>query len=311
MDLNRIRKKCIHLYHLRCLDKAAIVLQEPGLEQQARNRWKLCRVTEVEGTKIAIRMIPLCITLIFCGVVSAIGDTYFLEQAKTLNPKVGRLKVPLIIFLWFYDQGRSLFTKYFVKIVNSIGGPRALRGRYISPTGIAVGMAVGILCCVIAGLVESKRLKNVESNGLIYKPDEKVPMTVFWLLPQFLLLGGLDGIREWSVKDLVIDQAPRAMIKYFGFLVTTVFGIGMMGSALTVHLVGKISKERSGISWFQSTLNTSRLDKYYWVLGALSTANLCVYIIVASVYRYKDVIIAEFEEPEHEETETNLFQPEL
>ncbi|XP_074271980.1 protein NRT1/ PTR FAMILY 5.5-like [Silene latifolia] len=301
-----------HTNCLRCLDKAAIVLQEPGLEQQSKNRWRLCRVTEVEGTKIAIRMIPLWITLIFCGVVSAIGDTYFLEQAKTLNPKVGRLKVPLIIFLWFYDQGRTLVTKYFVKFVaKCIRGPRASCRRYVPPVGVAVGMAVGILCCIIAGLVESKRLKTVESNGLIDKPNERVPMTVFWLLPQFLLLGGLDGIREWSVSYLVIDQAPPAMIKYFGFFVSTVFGIGMMGSALAVHLVGKISEEKSGISWFRSTLNTSRLDKYYWVLAALSAANLCVYIIVASFYRYKDVIIEELQEPEYEETETNLFQPGL
>ncbi|KAK9715057.1 hypothetical protein RND81_06G140100 [Saponaria officinalis] len=301
-----------HTNRLRCLDKAAIILREPELEQQAKNRWRLCKVTEVEATKIAICMIPLWMTFIFCGVVSAIGDTYFLEQAKSLNPKVGRIKVPLIIFLWFYDQARTQFSKYFVQMAAKfIRSSRASYRRYVPPTGVAVGMVFATLCCITAALIESRRLGIVKRNGLIDKPDARVPMTMFWLLPQFLLLGGLDGIREWSVSYLVIDQAPVAMIKYFGYFISSVFGIGMMGSALSVHVVGKISQAKSGISWFQSTMNKSRLDKYYWVLAALSAANLLVYIVVASFYSYKDAIIEELVEPEYEETEMNLFQHDL
>ena len=58
---------------------------------------------EEEDTKISIRMIPMWMTFITCGVVISIGNTYFLDQAKNMNHKVGKLKVPLPIFKIFYD----------------------------------------------------------------------------------------------------------------------------------------------------------------------------------------------------------------
>ncbi|KAK9289700.1 hypothetical protein L1049_007859 [Liquidambar formosana] len=103
-DLYEI-EKCDRRFHtrgLRCLDKAAIILPTPNREQQEQNRWKLCRVTEVEETKITIRMIPMWMTFIMCGVVSSIGNTYSLEQANHMDRKVGHLKKsppPLLILL--------------------------------------------------------------------------------------------------------------------------------------------------------------------------------------------------------------------
>ncbi|KAL2500552.1 Protein NRT1/PTR FAMILY 5.5 [Forsythia ovata] len=96
-----------HTRSLRCLDKAAIIVPSKTLEEQQKNRWRLCTVTEVEETKTIIRMIPVWLTFIFCGVVSSIGFTYFIEQLDHLNPKVGRLKVPPIVLLWFYDQAKT------------------------------------------------------------------------------------------------------------------------------------------------------------------------------------------------------------
>lgn len=292
---------------VRCLDKAAIVLPQPTLEQQEQHKWKLCRVTEVEATKITIRMIPLWMTFIICGVVSAIGDTYFLEQATTLNPKLGRIKVPLIFFLWFYDQSKNLFSKLFVMVGTKIIRHSTSCRRYVPPIGVAVAMVFSILCCIAASKIETRRLRIVKSHGLIDKPDDRVPMTIFWLLPQFALLGALDGIREWSVPYLVSDQAPPSMITYFNYLQLGVFGVGFMGSALSVYVVGKISQKIGGINWFQSTLNKSRLDNYYWVLAALSAVNLVIYIIVAYFYRYNDSVLEELEEPEYDETEDNMF----
>lgn len=42
------------------------------------------------------------------------------------------------------------------------------------------------------------------------------------------------------------------------------------------------------MNWFQETLNMSRLDRYYWVLAALTSVNFVVFAVVASRYSYKD-----------------------
>lgn len=105
----------------RCLDKAATVIPTKPLEEQEKNLWRLCTVTEVEETKTIIRMIPVWMTFILCGVVSAIGFTYFVEQLDHLNHKVGRLKLPSVVLLWFFDQTQNQCVKLYAKFANALG----------------------------------------------------------------------------------------------------------------------------------------------------------------------------------------------
>ncbi|KAI7996623.1 Protein NRT1/ PTR FAMILY 5.5 [Camellia lanceoleosa] len=223
-----------------CLDKAAIILPTKPLEEEQKNRWKLCRATEVEETKLTIRMIPLCITFIFCGVVSAIGNTYVIEQANHMNHKLGKLSIPIAILLWFYDQGKQQFAKLYYKLAVKLGGSGA---RHYAPLiGVVVSMVFAILCCIIAAKVETKRLNVARTHGLVDKPDERIPMSVFWLLPQFVLIGSLDGILENSVEAILFDQVGPSMRTYVVHFGVGVTGLGIMGSFLSVYVAGRESE---------------------------------------------------------------------
>ncbi|KAA8516316.1 hypothetical protein F0562_016609 [Nyssa sinensis] len=271
-----------HTRGLRCLDKAATILPPPQTqEEQEKNRWRLCSVTEVEETKIGIRMVPMWLTFIICGVVLSIGNTYFLEQANHMNRKVGHLKVPLPIFLMFYEFAKSEFSKIYFNLAKCLG--RSGSKRYAPPIGIAVAMVFSVLCCITAAKVETRRLNVIRSHDLVDKPDKRIPMSIFWLLPQFLLLGTLHGICEKSIVDFFKDQAPPSMRRYLVFFSNGVFGLGSMASVLSVYIVGKFSERKGNLNWFQDTLNRSRLDNYYWTLAVLSTVNLVFYILVGNV----------------------------
>ncbi|XP_056686337.1 protein NRT1/ PTR FAMILY 5.5-like [Spinacia oleracea] len=272
-----------HTNSLRCLDKAAIILPHPDLNQQQQSRWKLCRVSEVEATKILIRLIPLWMTLIICGVVSSLGETYFMQQAESMNTELD----PSLVFLFFNVFANLLFTKLFEMIADEVVGSSISRKRWVSLVGIAVAMMLSILCCIAAAIVEKKRLRIAKNQDLI---NEKIPMSIFWLMPQFALLGASDGILATSVTDLLSDQAPPPMSRYSIHFAFAASGIGYMVSPITVDIVGKISQNisGSGTSWFQATSNNSRLDNYFWVLAALSAANVVFYIVVASNYRFRD-----------------------
>ncbi|THG16517.1 hypothetical protein TEA_009613 [Camellia sinensis var. sinensis] len=277
------------------LYKAAIILPTKPLEEQQKKRWKLCRVTDVEETKLTIRMIPLCMTFIFCGVVSSIGNTYFIEQANHMNHKLGKISIPIVILLWFHDQGKQQFANLYYKLANKLGGSGA---RHYAPLiGIAVSMVFAILCCITAAKVETRRLNVVRTHGLIDKPEDRIPMSVFWLLPQFVLIGALNGILENSIVAIFIDQvgpSMRAYVIHFGF---GVVGLGSIGSVLSVYVAGKVSERGGKQSWFQDTLNHSRLDKYYWTLAWLSAVNLGLYIVTALFYRFRK---SELEDPQSE-----------
>ncbi|XP_075637939.1 protein NRT1/ PTR FAMILY 5.5-like isoform X2 [Castanea sativa] len=269
-----------HTQSLRCLDKAAIKVQP-------QNRWTFCSLAEVEDTKKVIRMIPMWMTFIMCGVVISIGNTYFLEQANDMNQKVGNLKVPLPIFKYFYDRVKDKFHELYVKVTEKLKIPR----RYVPPFGIFVAMLFSILCCITAAGVETRRLDMISRHRLLDKlndSNEKIPMSMFWLLPQFLLLGAVEGMSNFSIDQFFTNQAPESMSRYLILFRHGVIGAGTVGSVLSVYVVGKFSERGGRTNWFQDTLNKSRLDNYYWTLTVLICINLFLYIVVALLYTFKD-----------------------
>ncbi|KAK9986059.1 hypothetical protein SO802_031010 [Lithocarpus litseifolius] len=139
--------------------------------------------------------------------------------------------------------------------------------------------------------VETRRLDVVKRHLLLNNSNdnnEKIPMSMFWLLPQFLLLGAVEGISKDCIDRFFTNQAPTSMKRYFQLLSYGVIGAGTVGSVLSVYVVGKVSGSGGKRSWFQDTLDKSRLDNYYWTLTTLSSANLIFYILVALFYTYKD-----------------------
>ncbi|KAL7095403.1 hypothetical protein ACP275_10G021700 [Erythranthe tilingii] len=277
-----------HTTSLRCLDKAAVIIPTKPIEEQEKNKWRLCRVTEVEETKAIVRMIPVSMTLIFCGVVNAIGFTYFMAQLDQTNPKVGRLKVPALVLVWFYRETGQKCADLSAKLSDYLDVSKSASRKLTSSLGIVVSMILAILCCITAAKVESRRLGVVREHGLVDKPDETVPMTMFWLLPQFLLLGAFDGLFGTGVVHFVFDQFPISMYRYLQYFYRSVLGIGHLCSILTVFAVGKISEKGGKMNWFQHDLNQSRLDKYYYTLAWLLAVNLVVFIVVAVFYRYNE-----------------------
>ena len=252
------------------MDKAAI-------EEGPKNgRWLLCTVTEVVQTKIVICMIPIWFSLIICGVVSSLGTTYFVEQANHMNYKLGKWKLPDSLLLLLYTSVKPCIDSLF--------------GRGYGPRkGIALAIISSALCCIVSAVVETQRAHVIRSHGLVDKPDEDIPMTVFWLLPQYLLLAGLDSFYEKSVTPFLSDQSPPSMQKYLVFLSPGLSGLGAIGSILSVYVVGRVSERHGKPNWFQYNLNGSRLDRYYWTIAGLSTVNFLWFLVCAILYPYRDL----------------------
>ncbi|KAK9986058.1 hypothetical protein SO802_031009 [Lithocarpus litseifolius] len=257
--------------------------QLPNDNQKEQNRWRHCSNEEMEDTKNFIRMIPMWMTFIMCGVVISIGNTYFLEQANDMNRKVGNLKVPLPIFKFFYDLVKEKFLKLDDKVTEKLKIPV----RYVPTFGMMVAMLFSILCCITAAEVETRRLDVIRRLGFLDKPNEKIPMSMFWLLPQFLLLGAVDGMSNFSIDQFFTTHAPNSMSRYLKLFSHGVIGAGTVGSVLSVYVVSKVSERGGRQSWFQDTLNKSRLDNYYWTLTVMSSINLILYVLVAWWYNCK------------------------
>ncbi|GAV84611.1 PTR2 domain-containing protein [Cephalotus follicularis] len=245
------------------------------------DRTRLQETEEEEQTQISARMIPVWITFIMCGVVSSVGSTYFMDQANNMNRKVGRIKVPLILFPVFQERTKSFFSSWNSLILYNKSNEKFTgRNAWI---GIVLGMVLSVLCCIIAAVVENKRLAVIRSHGLLDKPDDTIPLSVFILLPQFILLGAVEGLATTSIKYFFSNEDSDST-KYLNKFSNGVFGAGVVGNVLMVYVLSKVSESGGKPSWFQDTLNRSRLNNYYWALAALSSVNLIAFLLVFCWY---------------------------
>ncbi|XP_062095280.1 protein NRT1/ PTR FAMILY 5.5-like [Humulus lupulus] len=280
---------------LRCLDKAIINLPN-NADQEQRNRV----IRDVEEVKKFICRIPFCMAFFVLGIVSSVGDTYFIEQADNMDYMVKEYEVPIVVLRLWYGLSKILVSELYKNIMqkllknnsksnnnnsnNSNSSEHNLfSSKYAGCVGVAVSMIFAILCCFTAANVEKHRLDKVkdmyDKHGPAY--DGIIPMSMFWLLPQFFLLGSFDGILDESI-DLFCNthEAPTSSDRVMSVFSLLIIGLGRIGSILSVFVARKASAWVGKTSWFEDDLNKSRLDKYYWVLAALSIANIVYYNIL-------------------------------
>lgn len=145
---------------------------------------------------------------------------------------------------------------------------------------MGIGMVLSIIAMVIAALVETKRLEM--SKKLPH--SETVPLSIFWLLPQYILLGISDIFTVVGMQEFFYSEVPARMKTMGIALYTSVFGVGSFLSALLISLVEIYTSSRGRQSWFSDNMREAHLDKYYWLLALLSTLSMLLYAILCKFY---------------------------
>ncbi|OMO78820.1 Proton-dependent oligopeptide transporter family [Corchorus olitorius] len=80
------------------------------------------------------------------------------------------------------------------------------------PAGIAMlqrigtGILLSAVCMLVAALIETRRLEIAEKNGLVDQPNAIIPMSMWWLVPQYVLLGAADVFTRVGLQEFFYDQ---------------------------------------------------------------------------------------------------------
>ncbi|KAJ0483169.1 putative proton-dependent oligopeptide transporter family [Helianthus annuus] len=240
-----------------------------------------CSHQEVEDTKTLVRLLPVGVVLVFLGLISSMGNTYFVKQGDRLNPSIIIWKYVGVSQLFsIYEYSKNQFGKYTRKDFETLF-------KHPPRQQLLYAMIYAIPCCMAAAIVESSRLNVISKLGLENKQENIIPMRTFWLIPQFFILGIVDGSMERSIDMFFVQEMPLSMRNY-GILVLKGFvGLGTIGSVLFVYVIGKISEMGGRPSWFHHNMENSRLDLFYWLLMVL-----CVVLLVAWIVLSQCVILA-------------------
>ncbi|EER94100.1 protein NRT1/ PTR FAMILY 5.2 [Sorghum bicolor] len=264
------------------LNKAAVKAEDaPG--------WTLCTVTQVEEMKQIAKLVPLLATMFVpCALMAQVG-TLFVKQGVTLDRRVGRgtgtFRVPpaslgavvtltMLVCVVIYDRA----------IVP------AVRRRTKNPRGITLlqrigaGLVLQVVTMATTAAVESRRL----SFARRHHAGEPLPLTIFVLLPQFVLMGAADAFLVVGQIEFFYDQAPESMKSLGTAMSLTAYGVGnMLSSAILSAVVRVTAAGRRGTPWVTDDLNASRLDCYYAFLAALAAVNLAAFVALSCRYSYR------------------------
>ncbi|XP_058099624.1 protein NRT1/ PTR FAMILY 5.6-like [Magnolia sinica] len=255
-----------HSNSLRCLDKAAI---RPRQEDAEKNKWWQCRVTEVEEIKCLLHTFPTWATLVMCGIVSTVQQTLFIEQAYYMERRLGSVKVPVTSLFMLAGLPKLLIDKFHPRRPDRI---------------ITLGIFFSILCCITAALVESRRLNAYNGGHVLYDEEDQenkhdvVNVSIFWLLPQFFLIGAMDGLVYSGIHDFFDDHLPDSMKSLDFSFFKSVHAAGYFLFALLATIMNKATK------WFGVDINSSRVDYVYWGLGILSLINFFIYGYISGIF---------------------------
>ncbi|KAH0457955.1 hypothetical protein IEQ34_013270 [Dendrobium chrysotoxum] len=293
---DQIQDNKIHHTNQFCfLDKAAI-MEESDYSDPAkanndevnwslnRSSWRLCSVTRVEEVKMMIRLLPVWATTILFWTIYAQMITFSVEQAITMERSIGKnFQIP---------AGSST-----VFLVGAILATLAVYDRIVMPwwkkckgtTGfnnfqkISIGLFLSAIGMVVAALVERRRLvvaRQVETTMTTTQKNSRdtLPISVFILIPQFLLVGTAEAFVYTGQLDFFITQSPKGMKTMSTGLFLSTISLGFFLSSLLVSIIKTITGGKKGNGWLGDNINNGRLDCFYGFLAVLSMVNLAAFI---------------------------------
>ncbi|XP_059667933.1 protein NRT1/ PTR FAMILY 8.1-like [Cornus florida] len=282
-------RKLDHTEVLRFFDKAAVETETDQVKGLA-NPWSLCTVTQVEELKAIIRLLPVWASGIVFAAVYSQMNTMFVLQGNTMDQHMGpNFKIPsaslslfdtLSVLFWalVYDRAIVPFARKFT------GHERG----FTQLQRMGIGLVISIFAMVVAGILEVIRLDYVRKNN--YYDLETIPMSIFWQVPQYFLVGCAEVFINIGQLEFFYDQAPDAMRSLCSALSLTTIALGNYLSTLLVTIVTKVTTKHGEGGWIPANMNRGHLDYFYWLLAILSVLNFIVYIWIAKSYTYKKAI---------------------
>ncbi|KAL5987606.1 hypothetical protein ACLOJK_035356 [Asimina triloba] len=236
------------------------------------------------STGAILRLVPIWTMLLTFAVIFQQPATFFTKQGMTMNRSIGpnflippatlqsAITISIILLMPLYDRLIIPIIRIFT---------RDDKGCTVLQR-IGIGMFLSIIAMIIAALVESKRLR-------ICRRPSAASLSIFWLLPQYILLGVSDVFTVVGMQEFFYTQVPNRMRTIGIGLYLSVFGVGSFLSAFLITVIELITSSRQKHSWFSDDMRESRLDNYYWLLALLGSLSLFSFVVLSKHYSdYKD-----------------------
>ncbi|KAL0385699.1 UNVERIFIED_CONTAM: protein NRT1/ PTR FAMILY 4.6 [Sesamum radiatum] len=247
-----------------------------------------CSVQQVEEVKIVVRILPIFACTIVLNCCLAQLSTFSVQQAATMNTKLGSLNVPpaslpvfpvvfIMILAPLYDHVIIPFARRVTK--SEMGISHLQR--------IGVGLVLSIIAMAVAAVVEIKR-KRVAADWGLLDSTKPLPVTFLWIAFQYLFLGSADLFTLAGLLEFFFTEAPFSLRSLATSLSFASLAMGYYLSTVIISIVNGVTGGSRHEPWLSgSNLNDYHLDRFYWLLCSLSGLNFMQYLFWATRYKYR------------------------
>ncbi|CAN6163622.1 unnamed protein product [Urochloa humidicola] len=248
-----------------------------------------CTVQEVEDVKIVLMVLPIFFSTIMLNCCLAQLSTFSVEQAATMDTRVGSLTVPpaslpvfpvtfIILLAPVYDH---VITPFARRVTGTEMGISHLQR-------IGTGLVLSIVAMAVAAVVEVKR-KNVAADNGMTDSAAPLPISFFWIAFQYLFLGSADLFTLAGLLEFFFSEAPSRMRSLATSLSWASLALGYYLSSVLVSIVNGATGRGGHRPWLQgASLNHYHLERFYWVMCVLSTLNYLFFLFSAIRYKYRN-----------------------
>lgn len=138
-------------------------------------------------------------------------------------------------------------------------------------------------------MVETKRLETAKEYGLVDRPDATVPMSIWWFVPQYMLLGMIDVFSLVGTQEFLYDQIPTELRSIGLVLSLSAMGLSSFLSGFLITVINWGTRKDGGDSWFNTNMNRPHVDYFYWLLTVFSAVGFLAFLFFSRLYVYRRV----------------------
>eukprot|EP01018_Ginkgo_biloba_P018597 Gb_34915 [translate_table: standard] len=231
-------RKLGYTNNFKFLDKAATITDDDIKSYGYSNPWRICTVTQV-------------------------------EEGRTMDTSIGpHFKFPAGSLYIFSSLTCLIWLPVYDKCVVPVMHKYTGNEKGLSELQrMGIGLVISITSMMVAALLEYKRLAIVKSHDLVHNTETTVPLSIFWQIPQYVLLGAAETFVLVGQLEFFYEEAPDAMRSICGAVSHLSMALGNYLNTFLVTAITVITTKGGKAGWIPDNLNEGHLDYYFLVLA--------------------------------------------
>ncbi|CAD6270228.1 unnamed protein product [Miscanthus lutarioriparius] len=214
-------------------------------------------------------MLPVFVSSVLGYLPIPLLLTFTVQQGGTMDTRLGGTHVPpASLFVIPIVFQMLILVVYDRAVVPCLRRGTGYAGGITHLQRIGVGFASNVVALAAAAAAE---------------------MSVFWLTPQFFLLGVMDVTSFVGLLEFFYSKASAGMKSIGGAVFFCILGVASWLGSVLIRVVNRVTARHGrGTGWLDSaSLSAGRLDLFYWLLALFGFVALLLYLLCAWRYTYR------------------------